>query len=236
MSIVNRKTATKNKDLLFAGVLVILIFGLLLIHNGRGPLIGDLDITMFRVINQDMQGPVLDNLAALASNIGSVDIYIMSISFFIIFLVSYITRNKELKKLVIILSIAILISMIVVYPLKENFGVSRPYFYLNDVHVYCSGGWNNIEEPLSGGDGRNSFPSGHATRAFTVLGVFWMYKRTRVPLLVFLLLVSFFLVYGGTHYVSDIIMGGVIGFTIGYLIIKNRIQQNFIRYVLNNMD
>ena len=106
-----------------------------------------------------------------------------------------IGRSKDLRKSAMILVIALVFSIIIVYPLKSIFGVSRPYYYLNDVHVYCSGEWHDIEEPLSQGDRGNSFPLSHALRIFTVLGALWTYKTFRIPFLAFALFASFLIVY-----------------------------------------
>lgn len=188
-------------------------------HHGQGPMLGRLDIVMFRAINQDIQNPVLDSLAAAASNIGSDDmklyIFIISIAL-VMLLISIVYNNRELKKLAVILLVALLVSLLVTDALKPIFGISRPYIYLNDVHVYSGGRWLNIEELPFYGIERNSFPSGHATTTFMILGVIWMYKRLRIILFSFLLLTMFFIVYVGQHYISDIIAGGIIGFTIGY--------------------
>lgn len=198
----------KINKLMLVIALGIAIFTLLFVHSGQGPILRSVDVTLFRVINQDMQNPILDNLAAIASRIGSMDIFILILSIFIILIVAMILHKKELRKIGASLLIAILVSVLIVYPLKASFGVSRPYFYLSETHVYCSGKWHDIEEPLTQGDRRNSFPSGHASRVFAVLAVLWMYKRLRMPLLMFCLVTSFFIVYGGSHYVSDVIMGG----------------------------
>ncbi len=174
---------------------------------------------MFRTINQDIQNPVLDSLAAAASNVGyEVRIYILITSIILaISITSIIYNNKELKKLAVTLLVASLfVSILVVDALKPIFDIWRPYIYLNDVHVYSGGQWLNIEELPFYGIKRNSFPSGHATTTFMILGVIWIYKRLRIPLFLFLLLTMFFIVYVGQHYVSDIIAGGIIGFTVRY--------------------
>lgn len=219
------KGISTMKNLLFIGAVIITMLALAFAHTGRGPMLGSLDIVMFRAINQDMQSPLLNNLAATASDIGSRDIYILFLSIPIILLVSIIRNNRELRKLVMVLVIALLVSILTIYPLKSIFEISRPYFYLNDVNAYCGGKWQKIEEPLSHGDKRNSFPSRHAATTFTVLGILWMHKKLRIPLFIFLFLTSFFIVYVGSHYVSDIIAGGTIGFIIGYLVQKSTMQQ-----------
>jgi membrane-associated phospholipid phosphatase len=113
------------------------------------------------------------------------------------------------------LLIALFISGLIIDPLKMIFGVTRPYINLNNVHVYIDGSWLNITKQF---DKRDSFPSGHATITFTLLGVLWIYKRLRIPILIFLFMTMFLIVYVGQHYVSDIIAGGFTGFMIGYLV------------------
>jgi membrane-associated phospholipid phosphatase len=109
--------------------------------------------------------------------------------------------------------------------LKMIFGVSRPYVYLNNVHVYSDGRWLDIIEQS---DNRDSFPSGHAAITFTVLGVLWIYNRLRIPLLIFILIIMFLIVYVGQHYVSDIIAGGFTGFMIGHLV-----RRSFVYFTFN---
>jgi membrane-associated phospholipid phosphatase len=205
---------------LLVAIAVASIF-VLVTHHGQGPMLGRVDIVMFRAMNQDMQNPILDSLAAAASNIGSDDmkLYIFIISIILaMLLISIVYNNKELKTLAIILLVALLISLLVIDALKPIFGISRPYIYLYDVHVYSEGRWINIEDLPFYGIERNSFPSGHAATTFTILGGIWLYKRLRILLFSFLLLTMFFILYVGQHYISDIIAGGIIGFTIGYSI------------------
>ncbi len=187
-------------------------------HSGNGPMLGGLDIAIFRWINQDMQNPTLDFMASTASDIGSKDtdviIYIL-ISASITLLVAFLQGNRTFAISVILLLIALFISSAIVDPLKTVFGISRPYVYLKDVHAYISGSWVDMINPL---DLRDSFPSGHAAITFTTLGIFWIYKKIRMPLFVILCILMFLIIYVGQHYASDIIAGGFIGFMIGYLV------------------
>lgn len=66
-----------------------------------------------------------------------------------------------------------------------------------------------------------SFPSSHAANMFTVaiLLSHW-YSYLIVPLFLLAGLVSFSRIYLNNHYPSDIIIGGIIGLTYGYLIIQ----------------
>ncbi len=101
----------RSKYILFFGMAITAMF-ILIIHNGHGPMLGTLDVAMFRAINQDLQSPVLNSIAATASNIGSNDtnilIYVLILSS-IILLVSIIRNSTELKKLAIILLISTLL-------------------------------------------------------------------------------------------------------------------------------
>ncbi len=207
----------RAKYIIFFGFAVTAMF-ILATHNGQGPMLGNLDVAMFRAINQGIQNPILDSFAAIASDIGSNDINLLIYSLIlcsIILLVSIIRKNRELRILVLLLLISLFISGLIVDPLKIIFGVSRPYVYLNNVHVYTDGRWLNITGQF---DTSNSFPSGHATITFTLLGILWIYNRLRIPLLIFLFITMFLIVYVGQHYVSDIIAGGFTGFMIGYLV------------------
>jgi undecaprenyl-diphosphatase len=207
----------RAKYLMFFGIALTALF-ILVTHNGHGPMLGNLDVAMFREINQGLKNPVLDRLAATASDIGSNDLNILVyllILCYIILLISIIRNNRELKILFLLLMIALFISGLIVDPLKIIFGVSRPYVFLNNVHVYVDGSWLNITAQF---DKNFSFPSGHATITFALLGVLWIYNRLRILLLIFLFITMFLIVYVGQHYVSDIVAGGFAGFTIGYLV------------------
>ena len=47
---------------MFAIILGVIILSLFFVHEGHGPMLGGLDVTMFRAINRDMQNTVLDSL------------------------------------------------------------------------------------------------------------------------------------------------------------------------------
>lgn len=87
--------------------------------------------------------------------------------------------------------------------LKPYFGRIRPcreFSYIRQIHS-CGG--------------MLSFPSNHAINSFTtaILVAFWERRLIAVPLIIFAMLVSFSRVYLGVHYLGDVIVGGVLGFT-----------------------
>jgi hypothetical protein len=84
----------KSRHVILIGILLISAF-LLSTHDGKGPMLGDLDIVMFRAINQHMQSPVLNSVAEMASNLGSSDARVLKYILLLnasIFFVSIITN------------------------------------------------------------------------------------------------------------------------------------------------
>ncbi|HAF61660.1 MAG TPA: hypothetical protein DCK95_04980 [Anaerolineaceae bacterium] len=67
----------------------------------------------------------------------------------------------------------------------------------------------------------NSFPSGHATRAAMLAGLFWGMNMHPLALIltVWALLVSFARVILGLHYLSDIIAGWILGTLLTFLML-----------------
>jgi len=65
-----------------------------------------------------------------------------------------------------------------------------------------------------------SFPSGHATLAFSTLPViFKSFKTFRWFWFVLVLLIGFSRIYVGVHYLSDVITGAILGYFIGELVL-----------------
>lgn len=105
---------------------------------------------------------------------------------------------KQKRKISILLLLGLVIDIIIVYALK--FGVSRP-------------------RPLV--QMNNSFPSGHASRAF--LGTVVLadeFPKFKVPLYTLSILVMFSRIYTGTHYPIDAFFGAIIGILIGRIVLK----------------
>ena len=66
-----------------------------------------------------------------------------------------------------------------------------------------------------------SFPSGHATAAFSSLPiVFRSFKKMKAYWLTYVSLIAISRVYLGVHYLSDIIGGALLGLFVGILILK----------------
>ena len=65
-----------------------------------------------------------------------------------------------------------------------------------------------------------SFPSGHANAVFSVLPVIWKkFGKIKYVWLIFAILIAFSRLYLGVHYLSDVIFGGLIGLSVGILVL-----------------
>jgi undecaprenyl-diphosphatase len=95
--------------------------------------------------------------------------------------------------------------------LKNLLDRVRPFETLNDV-IYLA------PAPTS-----FSFPSGQAAVAFAVATLWWLFfprKLSSYCLFIFALVVGLDRVYMGHHYPSDVLVGGLIGAVISYVIFK----------------
>ncbi len=78
----------------------------------------------------------------------------------------------------------------------------------------------NIVNQLIPYDGaRSSFPSGHASFFFGLATIVYLYnKKLGAWFLVAAILISLARIYVGVHYPSDILVGGLIGILVGWLV------------------
>jgi membrane-associated phospholipid phosphatase len=72
--------------------------------------------------------------------------------------------------------------------------------------------------PFHGGAGYTSFPSGHTTAVCAIVSVLWIcYPKLRPVYLMCALAVSFGLVAANYHFLSDVIAGGFLGASTGWI-------------------
>lgn len=113
----------------------------------------------------------------------------------------YIKKNK---KNIFLFWASFAISMILVYLLKNLFLRQRPFYFGGESYKI-----------------NHSFPSGHTNSVFCALPFFSKLRRLNYFWYVFSILVAFSRVYLGYHYLTDVVIGGLIGYTISMIIIKN---------------
>lgn len=127
--------------------------------------------------------------------------------FYIIIIIASIIILLYDKRKLIESWIALGLSGIFVYVLKEIVQRARP----SDLY-----GFSSVIESTSSG-----FPSGHATLAISVLPLFYSIdKGLFYSWLVFAFIIVLSRLYLGLHYLSDVAFGVLLGFSIG-LIVRN---------------
>ena len=115
--------------------------------------------------------------------------------------------NKKTRKIGWIAVFSLIIcSLIVNVGLKPLLQRQRPYNFLPDIRLL-------IEIPKD-----YSFPSGHTAASFTMIYVFYKnFKKYFWIVLTVGCLIAFSRLYLSVHFVSDVLIGGIIGLFSGFL-------------------
>lgn len=122
-------------------------------------------------------------------------------------------ENQYLKETAVLLTICQMTSYLEKSFLKSSLKRDRPFVKLDNVNTYNS---KNLD--------KYSFPSGHATAAFTfatILSLRYPQKEVVIPTYLWASLVSIGRVYNGVHYPSDVLAGAIIGTATSFLVFEN---------------
>lgn len=109
---------------------------------------------------------------------------------------------KKFKKILLLWS-SLLLSSLIAWIIKVI--VKRPRPFIGLTNIVLKEGY--------------SFPSGHATVAFAALPFLEEFPRFRWVWLVVICIIVLLRVYSGVHYLSDVIFGALLGYSVSSLII-----------------
>lgn len=100
--------------------------------------------------------------------------------------------------------VTVILARSITFLLQHFFDRLRPYAALLTPHLFVVSAW--------------SFPSGHATVLFALVGAAYRFNRNAAAILALLsVVVCVARVTAGVHYPTDIIAGAFVGFVVGYL-------------------
>jgi undecaprenyl-diphosphatase len=147
------------------------------------------------LINKGAANEVLDSFVFLLAKkwvIMTVTLAVLAALFF--------GAGREAKRIVIVAAAAFLLGELMVFVLKNSISRARPCAELADVRLL-------VECPRS-----FSFPSRHATGAFSIMTVLSLGFRRYAPgFLAFAMAIGFLRVYAGVHYPTDVLAGAAAG-------------------------
>ena len=153
-----------------------------------------MDILTF--VNNEMQQPFFFFLFPI--------IYTITDAHILLILTIILLKIDKIKKILLICVIAIFLTSIILGILKLSYISPRPYLTLSNIRLVVRD------------NGLNSFPSGHIAISMTIISVIIMKIKKHKPLLIILSLIymvilTFSLLYSGVHYPIDLAVGAVVG-------------------------
>lgn len=179
-------------------------------------MINKIDLSILNIMNK-IQNPVLDDIMVFFSFLGND-------GFIWIFIIVTMLTFTHSRKYGFLLLLELPVAMLIANKLLKNF-VDRP----RPFHTYPE--LRLLVEP----SGTHSFPSSHATVAFTVLGFFIFFKlRYRKTVAIIASGIGISRIYLNVHYFFDVFVGILLGFSIAYLFSCIYKKFNFCRIVSRN--
>lgn len=121
------------------------------------------------------------------------------------------------QTVLLVASISLVLAVIAKDELKTAFGRTWPETWIgNNPSLIRDGVFGFF--PFHGGRGYRSFPSGHTTVTFAVMTVFWIcYPKFRLLYAFVMAAMAIGLVGANFHFLSDVIAGGFLGVSIGWI-------------------
>lgn len=157
-------------------------------------LIQKIDISVLRLIHDYSQNYVLDKIMPIITSLGNAGVVWILISTILIL-------NKKYRYIGWMCISALILNAIVGEGiLKHLVKRQRPFVSMTDVNLL-------ISKPTS-----FSFPSGHTSSSFAVVGIICsQLKKYRIPVVLLACLIAFSRLYLFVHYPSDVFAGVIEG-------------------------
>jgi membrane-associated phospholipid phosphatase len=125
--------------------------------------------------------------------------------------------RAKLLTVILVSGASLAVAVIVKDQLKLAFGRTWPETWIRNNPSFIRDGVYGFF-PFHGGPGYASFPSGHTTTICTVMTVLWLcYPRWRPLYALAMAAVAIGLVGADFHFLGDVIAGGFLGITAGWL-------------------
>jgi membrane-associated phospholipid phosphatase len=126
-------------------------------------------------------------------------------------------RLSRLQTVMLLSGVSLAVAVIIKDQLKFAFGRTWPETWTRNNPSFIHDGVYGFY-PFHGGGGYASFPSGHTTTICTVMTVLWIcYTRFRPVYALCMAAVAIGLVGANFHFLSDVIAGGFLGLSAGWL-------------------
>ena len=168
-------------------------------------LVKTLDIKIFFLINQTLSNPVFDSIMPLITNKNNWVLIIIILFFYLAIMNG---RRGQIAFVILIVAVGFTDSFSS-FILKPYFERIRPS---HDIYEYI-----NL---LVAKGGKWSMPSNHAANISAIAVVLsYFYDKMKIPLYSLAVIIAFSRVYVGVHYPADVLVGGVIGYGIAWLIL-----------------
>jgi membrane-associated phospholipid phosphatase len=127
---------------------------------------------------------------------------------------------SRIESVFLVCGVSLAVAVAIKDQLKFVFGRTWPETWINNNPSLIR---NNVYgfNPFHGGLGYSSFPSGHTTAICAVMSVLWIcYPKFRVIYVLLIAAVGIGLIGADYHFVSDVVAGGFLGVSTGWMTVS----------------
>jgi len=127
---------------------------------------------------------------------------------------------SKVESVLLVCGVSLSVGVAIKDQLKFAFGRTWPETWINNNPSLIR---NNVYgfNPFQGGSGYASFPSGHMTMICAVVSVLWIcYPKFRAVYVLLIAAVGIGLIGADYHFLSDVIAGGFLGISTGFMTVS----------------